>query len=151
MTKIKDLVTVTVDSVFRSFPVDEERYELIVTIREYLRDRENGLFGMRASDGNYVYEYLQGMEENLALGAAALALTSFSGYPRDLPAVVEDRAVRCHASLETHEYRQCLKIACDQIELKHELMTVLWAKVLSSVIVQEFKLTGFSVVSKTKG
>lgn len=40
MTKIKDLVTVQLDNTYRLFPIDSERYELIIALSRRLTNRK---------------------------------------------------------------------------------------------------------------
>lgn len=102
MSKVKDLVTVSVDSAFINFPIDQERYELLACVAEvadhYLDSSERYYHDTLTKDG--VQAYVRQVEENFLLGASSLAHYVTSDDPeRFLSAAMRDRASRTKAAL----------------------------------------------------
>jgi hypothetical protein len=104
MTKIKDLVTVTVDNVFRLFPVDDERYELVAQVIDVKECLFQGGFSQTAitTDNDRIKMFLSQTLENFAMGASALLRYRLCGPREVLPPIVCDRAKR--AALSMNEY-----------------------------------------------
>lgn len=102
MTKIKDLVTVQVENVFRFFPIDSERYELIVKVGEMytdLVDCEDPVYDLTDCEEK-VRLSIESILENFHCGAHALVMRRL--YPVvgvDKVSILKDRARRCEASL----------------------------------------------------
>jgi hypothetical protein len=105
MTTAKSLVTVTVDNVFRSFPIDEERYELLdmvgLVVETIFNDKP---LRFDRIDDERTKLFLEGVHENFALGATSL-LRKLNGLesPDEIPAIVIDRANRTAASMNTYD------------------------------------------------
>jgi hypothetical protein len=103
MTKIKDLVTVTVDNVFRNFPIDSERYELIDYIGLMLEESSDDVFPIHVPmiEQWRTKSFLDATFETFALGAVSLLRVQLSVDSSDVPSVVLDRARRFAASLSS--------------------------------------------------
>jgi hypothetical protein len=99
MTKIKDLVTVQVDSAFSLFPIDSERYELCIAAIDYLRTTYIGGPERPSPDRDErVKEFLAQIDSNFNTCASAYVATRIDPEGQYLP-IVLDRAKRCEASL----------------------------------------------------
>lgn len=93
MTKIKDLVTVTVENVFRNFPIDSERYELVDLVETMIA--HDSLMA--------VHEFVETIENERTKSFLITSLDSFlefakaairvvrSDSPDQLPLIVYDR------------------------------------------------------------
>jgi hypothetical protein len=117
MTKIKDLATVTVDNVFKAFPLDSERYELIGHWAQMLSAFKEG-------DGYVWYPetdepfrvYTEEMLKTLGQCAAAFK-RHFSQEPVAPGSIVHDRSRRVVETLkkfrawESKELWECSWVA----------------------------------------
>lgn len=101
MTKVKDLVTVTVGTAFALFPGEDERYELISALAGYVQaaiingDERFPWGTLKLS----IREFLQQTAGNFLLGASSYASVRASLDPNSLPAIVRDRARRVQSSI----------------------------------------------------
>lgn len=101
MTMAKSLVTVTVDSVFRNFLIDEERYELLDTVEMMVETfQKKDILYVPAIKNERIKSFLGTTLENFALGATSMyrAFASDDRW-RTVPDVVIERARRAAASL----------------------------------------------------
>lgn len=81
MYKVKDLATICVDNAFRTFPVDAERYELLVSVENWVRslNEDNSPFlafetvPVACASGP-CFEFFVATLEHAFLGASALKL-----------------------------------------------------------------------------
>jgi hypothetical protein len=101
MTKLKSLVTVTVENVFRSFPIDSERYELVAavgTMKEVFFEED--VLSTDLVGDERMKAFLYGVIENFGLGATSMLQTyAIGSYPTTIPQIVFDRARRAAASM----------------------------------------------------
>jgi hypothetical protein len=100
MTKIKDLVTVTVDNAFRNFPVDSERYELVEHV-DFIADellKGNWSRATSPTGSERIMFFTKTVQDTFALHAMCLARVQTED-PLDLGPVVMDRARRAKASM----------------------------------------------------
>jgi hypothetical protein len=75
MTKIDDLVTVTVDRVFQLFLVDDERYELVDLVDEMTDDFSEGVrLRVPQTTNERTKLFLQQTIETFALGAVSMTM-----------------------------------------------------------------------------
>jgi hypothetical protein len=105
MTMAKSLVTVTVDNVFRSFPIDEERYELLDMIGLVVDTMFHGKpVQFDRIEDERTKLFLLGVHDNFALGATSL-LRKLNGWedPEKIPAIVIDRAIRTAESMNKYD------------------------------------------------
>lgn len=133
MTKIRDLVTVSVDNVFRMFPVDSERYDLIVGCGLLVALISDGKFGkfFTAVRDSRVKTHLWGVWGNADLGAVSwLRVTYPAYYGEVLPFIVHDRARRFIASFSDEQVEHFTR---DGRSYYDELMTAFWEGFLASL------------------
>jgi hypothetical protein len=99
MTKLKDLATVTVESAFRLFPVDTERYELYVAVgRHVMNPSDEGCMKTFPITGSHtINEWFLATIENV--NCLADAFVRVSAELPGLPAIVYDRARRVTATI----------------------------------------------------
>jgi hypothetical protein len=103
MTMIKDLVTVTVENVFRNFLIDEERYELLDVVDQISRlsmfaETPRSDFPI---ENERIKAFIGGVSENFSLGAVSLLRVTLAYEdPGQIPAIVLDRARRCAMSMD---------------------------------------------------
>jgi hypothetical protein len=108
MTKVRDLVTVMMDSVFMQFPVDDERYELILAVGRRWHCRLYGNDSVLPSGDAHVNLTIASLVETLQRGSDALAAESFR--PQDLLSKLDyDRARRTYASIDREQYREAIQ------------------------------------------
>jgi hypothetical protein len=100
MTKIKDLVTVTVDNVFRNFLMDDERYELVehVEVLHTLVARSDDWSSIEAIKNERIKSFLLTVTETFALHASCLVSVMSAGEGH-VSKVTADRARRAKASM----------------------------------------------------
>lgn len=113
MTKIKDLVTVTCSNVFIHYPVDSERYELIVAVGKCWHNRVYGCPSTLPSGDMYINSMVKEIELTMTRCADALATLSFrpSTY---LTRLDRDRAQRAYACLTQERYRELIRGKTEQ-------------------------------------
>lgn len=143
MSKIKDLVTVTVDTAYRAFPLDKERYELLDVLRVNalaITKYDERCFPSDCDER--VKVFLNGVHENFERGANAFARVAFAGFPRALPNVVEDRAERVRASLIAVPDQHWLR-APDSCEMANLVEDALWLEFFVKFSVTESLLNGY--------
>jgi hypothetical protein len=110
MTRLKSLVTVTVDNVFRAFPIDSERYELIACVAAIVENVSDDVpMGIAAIEDERIRAFLYGTAENFALGAIAHLQVSLRGE-HGTSGVGIDRARRFALCLNSDDlkYDPCL-------------------------------------------
>jgi len=95
--KIKDLVAVNVDTAFSLFPIDSERYELIVAVRDIVATPLGAAMVTVNHPDTKISEFLMQVYKNFSLGAEAVQKTWHSGEA-NVSAITLDRAQRCEAS-----------------------------------------------------
>lgn len=101
MTKIIDLVTVTYNNLMRSFPIDDERYELIECLASFFKDDdsdESFLESVSELGDDRIKSFVIATEENFLLGARAYVIKRMSFNDSGLTSVQLDRARRVEAS-----------------------------------------------------
>jgi hypothetical protein len=100
MSKIKDLATVSVNTAFRLFPIDQERYELVVWVENHIqRVYDEQDISVIASGNDAINEFLRQTDANFLSAATAFQRTCSAGFPRSLPTIVEDRSRRFEATV----------------------------------------------------
>lgn len=93
MTKIKDLITVHVDTAFRMFPIDCERYELALFMLDRVAMPNFGYVDKSSlSQDTRINDFVVNAEENFA--NAAESLWSILYDPVNASSVCRDRARR---------------------------------------------------------
>lgn len=106
MTKIKDLVTVSVDNAFLLFPIDSERYELAGCVMAYNCGILSYAAGERFDTRDMrVRAFILETEENFRKAATAYARLFTSPW-ECLKAVDFDRAKRVIASFESRPWSE---------------------------------------------
>lgn len=126
MTKINDLVTVTVRNVFRNFLIDSERYELVDLVEStealLLEGAKPDFSTIR---NERIRSFLEGVDDRFTLGADNLVRVSEAGYPNTLPMIVNDRADRVSASLDRGDLREVWAYSgCPRCEIR----CLLWSR-----------------------
>jgi hypothetical protein len=97
MTKIKDLVSVTYDTLVASFPVDLERYELLVWIlHSALWAEVPTALAMRVHGNDAMRSFLTGTYDNFI--QSAKDASHAAAYPVSATAGQKDRQKRLEAS-----------------------------------------------------
>jgi hypothetical protein len=111
MTKFKDLATVTVETAFRIFPVDDERYELVAVLEDWISTSDDMSTFRPTHQGprfDAINEFFALTNDNLMSCSAAFLRVCETGYPRFLPLIVEDRARRFSATItENYDWLDC--------------------------------------------
>jgi hypothetical protein len=104
MTKVKDLATVNVDNAFLLFPVDKERYELFVRVRDWVSDGVRPIDLLHEADEVWrVKEWYSYVHKNLT--EAALAFRQIYVCKHNLlNGITVDRARRVQATLLNYHY-----------------------------------------------
>lgn len=103
MTMAKSLVTVSVDSVFRNFLIDEERYELldVVEMMTQVFFTEDVLV-VPPIKNERIRVFLRDIVDRVDLGAQSMYRVSVCGDRGSVPHIVRERARR--AALSLHAY-----------------------------------------------
>lgn len=100
MTKIKDLVSVTVDSAFVLFPIDIERYELFVAVAwevQSLLNRGRPTVSPGLNEG--VNSFIRHTNANFSLSARDFTRVMSEGPEGNYRPITVDRARRVQASI----------------------------------------------------
>jgi len=137
MTKIKDLVTVTVDNVFRNFPVDSERYELVglvVGMNEVSRYNDELPKIPTTIQDERMKLFLEQTLGNFIQGALAMIRVKAATQRDALPLIVYDRARRCSASFGEGYGGLCGELfSHDYVE---DIVQDLWSNFLDELVEQ---------------
>jgi hypothetical protein len=128
MTKIDDLVTVTVDRVFQLFLVDDERYELVDLVDEMTDDFSEGVrLRVPQTTNERTKLFLQQTIETFALGAVSMTMIALAGPSQgEVTLTTATRAQRASASLDRMEYRIALTQG-DPREVASSFLWFLWS------------------------
>jgi hypothetical protein len=130
MTKIKDLVTVHVDTAYRLFPIDAERYELCVVIGTAIRTfKDPSSYTFEHRDPR-VKEFLQQTQSNFLLGCQSMYSAWIACDPRCTD-IVFDRARRCEASLASWLWSHTDSNEADSIRVN---LGFLWVELLAALL-----------------
>lgn len=151
MTKIKDLVTVTVDNVFRTFPLDSERYELVDhvrTIKTLLLDENSPLTVPAMNDGR-IKAFLEQVVETFITGAMAMLRVNMSVPGEPIPTIVQDRARRAAASM--NEYDAGMDVCQDARSNVQLWLWCLWSKFSDTLSEAHIVRPTYTTVSLGKG
>lgn len=95
--KIKDLVAVNVDTAYSLFPIDSERYELVVAVRDIVATPLGAAEVVIRHSDSRIEEFLSQVYKNFYLGAEAAGKVYYS-QDANVSAITLDRARRCEAS-----------------------------------------------------
>lgn len=98
MTKIKDLVTVLLDNAVLLNPIDEERYELLVQVRDFVQDYSCSEGNALVLSGKRVNDWISASNKSIFHGAEAVRVVQF--HPEEARPVDLDRCRRLSAALE---------------------------------------------------
>lgn len=134
MTKIKDLVTVSLDSMLVLFPIDSERYELAIAVGQHWKHRNNGLTDALPSGDKFLNDTVLALEDTFIRNADALASVLYepNAYADDKDA--QGRARRTRASIEDEVFFEiCDRTATRDsfaMQLCTELFSVLYERLL---------------------
>lgn len=105
--KTKGLVNVTVRNVFVQFPIDDERYELILAVGRRWHSRKVGQPTLPSGDA-HINLTVETIEDTFWRCCMALAFQSF--HPRGYQTKLDrDRAQRAYAEFDRETYRQCIR------------------------------------------
>lgn len=106
MSKVKSLVVVTVDNVFRNFLIDDERYELIDCVED-MHERffkTNQLVVPSTVKNERIKAFLGTVMDSLSLGAVSLVRVQREwDNPNSVPEIVRDRARRAKAGMNPYD------------------------------------------------
>lgn len=138
MTKIKDLVTVLVDNVFASLPIDSERYDFTVRVGQEFSCRKYGTQNSSLPDRFGCFSLIaDSLEETLMRNARALIAISFR--PGEVHTKLDhDRAHRTHAAITRQEYRGVIRLRTEG-KASARLATILWGKLHRELLLANIK------------
>jgi hypothetical protein len=133
MTKVKDLVTVLVDRVFVVFPIDDERYELVVALGRRWYNRKVGTGDALASGDAHINLTIDAIQETCQYGANALAALYFR--PSEwISRLDRNRAARANESLDNSDYREATRARSEK-KMASCLVTLLLGNLYERLLV----------------